>query len=95
IKEFSQRHDNCLFVCLLWHFFLCNELHKHAMFLVDSLWDCTRKRLHEWDRVSTMLLWDALTDCQKALLELLAITTTWVTQGQPPPRMEITPEAAA
>uniref|UniRef100_A0A803XU72 Uncharacterized protein n=1 Tax=Meleagris gallopavo TaxID=9103 RepID=A0A803XU72_MELGA len=53
IEEFSRRRYDRLSPGVLGG---VSELHEHATFLVDSLWDCTRKRLHERDRISTMLL---------------------------------------
>lgn len=34
----------------------CPQLHEHAAYLVDSLWDCAGPRLRDWETISALLL---------------------------------------
>uniref|UniRef100_A0A663F1J3 Uncharacterized protein n=1 Tax=Aquila chrysaetos chrysaetos TaxID=223781 RepID=A0A663F1J3_AQUCH len=40
------------FFRLLLAFFIESELHEHAAYLVDSLWDCAGPRLRDWETIS-------------------------------------------
>eukprot|EP00075_Anas_platyrhynchos_P013779 XP_027303032.1 LOW QUALITY PROTEIN: cohesin subunit SA-3-like [Anas platyrhynchos] len=69
--------DNRSFFRLLLTFFIESELHQHAAYLVDSLWDCAGTQLRDWDTAGGLLLEEApeeaLSDQQeKALVEILA-----------------------
>uniref|UniRef100_A0A674JSZ8 Cohesin subunit SCC3/SA HEAT-repeats domain-containing protein n=1 Tax=Terrapene triunguis TaxID=2587831 RepID=A0A674JSZ8_9SAUR len=33
-----------------------SELHEHAVYLVDSLWDCAAPLLKDWDGLTHLLL---------------------------------------
>ncbi|XP_054043779.1 LOW QUALITY PROTEIN: cohesin subunit SA-3-like, partial [Rissa tridactyla] len=81
--------DNRTFFRLLLTFFIESELHEHAAYLVDSLWDCAGPRLRDWETVGALLLEESpaegLSDRQeKALVEILAASATRVAEGQPP-----------
>uniref|UniRef100_A0A8C3KLF8 Cohesin subunit SCC3/SA HEAT-repeats domain-containing protein n=1 Tax=Calidris pygmaea TaxID=425635 RepID=A0A8C3KLF8_9CHAR len=52
----SQDGDNRTFFRLLLTFFIESELHEHAAYLVDSLWDCAGPRLRDWETISALLL---------------------------------------
>ncbi|XP_071588596.1 LOW QUALITY PROTEIN: cohesin subunit SA-3-like, partial [Heliangelus exortis] len=77
------------FFRLLLNFFLESELHEHAVYLVDSLWDCAGSQLEDWDTITSLLLekspHEALADRQeKALVEILAASVAQAAVGQPP-----------
>ncbi|KFR16107.1 Putative STAG3-like 1, partial [Opisthocomus hoazin] len=55
-RELSHDGDNRTFFRLLLAFFIESELHEHAAYLVDSLWDCAGPRLRDWDTISALLL---------------------------------------
>ncbi|KAM6307033.1 LOW QUALITY PROTEIN: cohesin subunit SA-3-like [Podargus strigoides] len=81
--------DNRTFFRLLLDFFIESELHEHAAYLVDSLWDCAGPRLRDWETISTLLLEESpsegLVDRQeKALVEILAASVVQAAEGQPP-----------
>ncbi|NXS55892.1 STAG3 protein, partial [Brachypteracias leptosomus] len=69
------------------------QLHEHAAYLVDSLWDCAGPRLRDWDTISALLLEESpegLGDRQeKALVEILAASVAQAAQGQPPVGREV------
>uniref|UniRef100_A0A8B9GH05 Cohesin subunit SCC3/SA HEAT-repeats domain-containing protein n=1 Tax=Amazona collaria TaxID=241587 RepID=A0A8B9GH05_9PSIT len=52
----SHSRDNRAFFQVLLTFFIEIELHEHAAYLVDSLWDCAGPRLRDWEIISALLL---------------------------------------
>ncbi|KAM9023158.1 cohesin subunit SA-3-like [Ara ararauna] len=52
----SYDRDNRAFFQVLLTFFIEIELHEHAAYLVDSLWDCAGPRLRDWETISALLL---------------------------------------
>ncbi|CAD7683959.1 unnamed protein product [Nyctereutes procyonoides] len=44
------------FFHLLLSFFVESELHDHAVYLVDSLWDCAGSQLKDWESLTSLLL---------------------------------------
>ncbi|XP_059009910.1 cohesin subunit SA-3 isoform X2 [Mustela lutreola] len=44
------------FFHLLLSFFVESELHDHAAYLVDSLWDCAGAQLKDWESLTSLLL---------------------------------------
>ncbi|NWU44058.1 STAG2 protein, partial [Hylia prasina] len=73
------------------HFFLESELHKHVVYLVDSLWDWAGKFLKDWECMTTLLLkngeevGEALSDAQEsALIEIILATVREAAEGHPP-----------
>ncbi|XP_069738559.1 cohesin subunit SA-3 [Phaenicophaeus curvirostris] len=89
-EEATGSGDNRVFFRLLLTFFIESELHEHAAYLVDSLWDCAGPRLRDWDTVSAFLLEESpsegLSDRQeKALVEILAASVVQAAEGEPPP----------
>ncbi|XP_054663991.1 cohesin subunit SA-3 isoform X1 [Grus americana] len=88
-REPSHDGDNRTFFRLLLAFFIESELHEHAAYLVDSLWDCAGPRLRDWETISALLLEESptkgLTDQQeKALVEILAASVVQAAEGQSP-----------
>ncbi|XP_061207839.1 cohesin subunit SA-3-like [Neopsephotus bourkii] len=85
----SHDRDNRTFFQALLTFFIEIELHEHAAYLVDSLWDCAGPRLRDWETISALLLEESpaegLGDQQeKALVEILAASVVQAAEGQPP-----------
>ncbi|XP_050194875.1 LOW QUALITY PROTEIN: cohesin subunit SA-3-like [Myiozetetes cayanensis] len=86
-KHGNGNGDNRTFFRRLVTFFLDTELHEHAAYLVDSLWDCAGPRLRDWDTATGLLLEHspALQDREeKALVEVVACSALQVAQGHPP-----------
>ncbi|XP_026981712.1 cohesin subunit SA-3 isoform X5 [Sagmatias obliquidens] len=51
----SPRSQRTFFHLLL-SFFVESELHYHAAYLVDSLWDCAGPQLKDWESLTSLLL---------------------------------------
>ncbi|XP_059691196.1 cohesin subunit SA-3 [Gavia stellata] len=88
-RELSHDGDNRTFFRLLLAFFIESELHEHAAYLVDSLWDCAGPRLRDWETISALLLEESPTEGladrqEKALVEILAASVVQAAEGQPP-----------
>ncbi|KAK4805299.1 hypothetical protein QYF61_005927, partial [Mycteria americana] len=88
-REPSRDRDNRTFFRLLLAFFIESELHEHAAYLVDSLWDCAGPRLRDWETISALLLEESPTEGladrqEKALVEILAASVVQAAEGQPP-----------
>ncbi|XP_009892748.1 PREDICTED: cohesin subunit SA-3, partial [Charadrius vociferus] len=88
-REPSRDGDNRTFFRLLLAFFIESELHEHAIYLVDSLWDCAGPRLRDWETISTLLLEESPTEGlvdqqEKALVEILAASAVRAAEGPPP-----------
>ncbi|XP_066064572.1 cohesin subunit SA-3 isoform X5 [Chamaea fasciata] len=87
-----QRHgagpgDNRSFFLRLVGFFLGSELHDHAAYLVDSLWDCAGSRLRDWDTAAGMLLAPGAgldLGQEQALVEILSCSGLRLCRGRPP-----------
>uniref|UniRef100_A0A8P0SSB5 Cohesin subunit SA-3 n=2 Tax=Canis lupus familiaris TaxID=9615 RepID=A0A8P0SSB5_CANLF len=65
------------FFHLLLSFFVESELHDHAAYLVDSLWDCAGSQLKDWESLTSLLLEkdQNLGDVQEStLIEILGLT---------------------
>uniref|UniRef100_A0A671NYA6 Cohesin subunit SA-2 n=1 Tax=Sinocyclocheilus anshuiensis TaxID=1608454 RepID=A0A671NYA6_9TELE len=72
-------------------FFLESELHEHAAYLVDSMWDCAGEILKDWECMISLLLdeplpgEEALTDRQEtALIEIMLCTIRQAAECHPP-----------
>uniref|UniRef100_A0AAR2KWM9 SCD domain-containing protein n=1 Tax=Pygocentrus nattereri TaxID=42514 RepID=A0AAR2KWM9_PYGNA len=72
-------------------FFLESELHEHAAYLVDSMWDCASELLKDWECMISLLLdeplpgEEALTDRQEtALIEIMLCTIRQAAECHPP-----------
>ncbi|XP_076996854.1 cohesin subunit SA-3 isoform X2 [Tamandua tetradactyla] len=79
----SQR----IFFQLLLSFFVESELHDHAAYLVDSLWDCASSQLKDWESLTSLLLEkdQNLGDVQEnTLIEILVSSVRQASEGHPP-----------
>ncbi|NXP54411.1 STAG2 protein, partial [Heliornis fulica] len=71
-------------------FFVESELHKHVVYLIDSLWDWAGKFLKDWECMTTLLLknaedGEALSDAhESALIEIILATVREAAEGHPP-----------
>ncbi|XP_064422599.1 cohesin subunit SA-2 isoform X1 [Latimeria chalumnae] len=72
-------------------FFLESELHEHAAYLVDSMWDCATDLLKDWECMASLLLEEPLngeeplTDRQEsALIEIMLCTIRQAAECHPP-----------
>ncbi|XP_058425143.1 cohesin subunit SA-3 [Diceros bicornis minor] len=75
------------FFHLLLSFFVESELHDHAAYLVDSLWDCAGSQLKNWESLTSLLLEkdQNLGDVQEStLIEILVSSVQQASEGHPP-----------
>ncbi|XP_030884481.1 cohesin subunit SA-3 [Leptonychotes weddellii] len=75
------------FFHLLLSFFVESELHDHAAYLVDSLWDCAASQLKDWESLTSLLLEkdQNLGDVQEStLIEILVSSVRQASEGHPP-----------
>ncbi|XP_036624728.1 cohesin subunit SA-3 [Trichosurus vulpecula] len=75
------------FFYLLLAFSMESELHDHAAYLVDSLWDCAGPQLKDWESLTGLLLEkdQSLGDVQEnTLIEILVSSARQATEGYPP-----------
>uniref|UniRef100_A0A8C0YZN1 Cohesin subunit SA n=1 Tax=Canis lupus familiaris TaxID=9615 RepID=A0A8C0YZN1_CANLF len=75
------------FFHLLLSFFVESELHDHAAYLVDSLWDCAGSQLKDWESLTSLLLEkdQNLGDVQEStLIEILVSSVRQASEGHPP-----------
>nr|XP_051703679.1 cohesin subunit SA-3 isoform X3 [Oryctolagus cuniculus] len=80
-------HARRTFFHLLLSFFVESELHDHAAYLVDSLWDCAGARLKDWESMTGLLLEkeQSLGDVQEStLIEILVSSARQAAEGHPP-----------
>ncbi|XP_030043058.1 cohesin subunit SA-3 isoform X2 [Microcaecilia unicolor] len=90
-KERGHRSPGGSFHRLLVAFFIESELHEHAAYLVDSLWDWTGPLLKDWEGMTDLLLEEA-TDGQEglgdrqesALTEIMVASMRQAIEGHPP-----------
>ncbi|KAH1164638.1 hypothetical protein KIL84_009508 [Mauremys mutica] len=78
-----------LYKKLLLAFFIQSELHEHAAYLVDSLWDCAAPLLKDWDGLTHLLLEGSPEEGwgdqqENALIEILVSSMRQATEGKPP-----------
>ncbi|XP_039622245.1 cohesin subunit SA-2 isoform X2 [Polypterus senegalus] len=90
-KRRGRQSLNANYVKTLVFFFLESELHEHAAYLVDSMWDCATELLKDWECMVSLLLEDplpgeeALTDRQEtALIEIMLCTIRQAAECHPP-----------
>uniref|UniRef100_A0A3Q2YKT1 Cohesin subunit SA n=1 Tax=Hippocampus comes TaxID=109280 RepID=A0A3Q2YKT1_HIPCM len=90
-KRRGRQSPNANLIKTTVFFFLESELHEHAAYLVDSLWDCGPELLKDWDCTISLLLDDpftgeeALTDRQEtALIEIMLCTVRQAAECHPP-----------
>ncbi|XP_027383801.1 cohesin subunit SA-3 isoform X6 [Bos indicus x Bos taurus] len=82
----SPRPQRTFFYLLL-SFFVESELHDHAAYLVDSLWDCAGPLLKDWESLTSLLLEkdQNLGDVQEStLIEILVSSVRQASEGHPP-----------
>ncbi|XP_037362874.1 cohesin subunit SA-3 isoform X3 [Talpa occidentalis] len=75
------------FFHLLLSFFVESELHDHAAYLVDSLWDCAGSQLKDWECLTSLLLEkdQNLGDVQEStLVEILVSSVRQASEAHPP-----------
>lgn len=86
----EEEHQQQTFARLkaLLQFYQESELHKHVVYLVDSLWDCGGALLKDWPTLTSTLLQDASshnTDFtlaeQAALVEILVASVRQASEG--------------
>ncbi|XP_053319856.1 cohesin subunit SA-3 [Spea bombifrons] len=86
-KDRSRRAPHSVFFKLLAAFFIESELHKHAAYLVDGLWECARPQLRDWECQTDLLLLeiDGMDDKQEsALIEILVSSLRQAAEGTSP-----------
>ncbi|XP_078612244.1 cohesin subunit SA-2-like isoform X5 [Branchiostoma floridae x Branchiostoma japonicum] len=89
-KRGKKRSPNTPLVRDLVQFFIESELHEHAAYLVDSLWE-TNEMLKDWECMTDLLLEEpgrgeeVLTDQQEtALVEIMTCCIRQASEGIPP-----------
>ncbi|XP_026233171.1 cohesin subunit SA-2 isoform X2 [Anabas testudineus] len=85
-NEEEEAHKQQTFTRLkaLLQFHQESELHKHVVYLVDSLWDCGGALLKDWSTLTSILLQDSpdLTQAQQAVLvEILVASVRQASEG--------------
>uniref|UniRef100_A0A9R1SS62 Cohesin subunit SA n=2 Tax=Cyprinus carpio TaxID=7962 RepID=A0A9R1SS62_CYPCA len=90
-KRRGRNSPNGNLIRMLVLFFLESELHEHAAYLVDSLWDSSQDLLKDWDCMVELLLEDpvqgeeVLGDRHEgALIELMVCTIRQAAEAHPP-----------
>uniref|UniRef100_A0A8B9HNR3 Cohesin subunit SA n=1 Tax=Astyanax mexicanus TaxID=7994 RepID=A0A8B9HNR3_ASTMX len=86
--EFLHRKNspNGNLIRMLVLFFLESELHEHAAYLVDSLWDSSQELLKDWDCMIELLLEEPVQgeEGTSALIELMVCTIRQAAEAHPP-----------
>ncbi|XP_041923279.1 cohesin subunit SA-1-like [Alosa sapidissima] len=90
-KRRGRNSANGNLVRMLVLFFLESELHEHAAYLVDSLWESSQDLLKDWECMTELLLEDpvqgeeVLGDRHEgALIELMVCTIRQAAEAHPP-----------
>uniref|UniRef100_A0A671YXE3 STAG2 cohesin complex component n=1 Tax=Sparus aurata TaxID=8175 RepID=A0A671YXE3_SPAAU len=90
-KRRGRQSPNANLIKTTVFFFLESELHEHAAYLVDSLWECGAELLKDWECMISLLLDDplpgeeALTERQEtALIEIMLCTVRQAAECHPP-----------
>uniref|UniRef100_A0AAY4EWZ2 SCD domain-containing protein n=1 Tax=Denticeps clupeoides TaxID=299321 RepID=A0AAY4EWZ2_9TELE len=90
-KRRGRNSPNGNLVRMLVLFFLESELHEHAAYLVDSLWDSSQDLLKDWECMTELLLEEALQGeevlgdrHESALIELMVCTIRQAAEAHPP-----------
>ncbi|XP_067853228.1 cohesin subunit SA-2 isoform X1 [Heptranchias perlo] len=91
VKRKGRQSPNAKLIKTLVFFFLESELHEHAAYLVDSMWDCATDLLKDWECMASLLLEEplngeeVLTDRQEsALVEIMLCTIRQTVECHPP-----------
>ncbi|KAI4804678.1 hypothetical protein KUCAC02_026297, partial [Chaenocephalus aceratus] len=90
-KRRGRSSPNGNLIRMLVLFFLESELHEHAAYLVDSLWESSQELLKDWECMTELLLEEpvqgeeVLSDRQEsALIELMVCTLRQAAEAHPP-----------
>ncbi|XP_078065184.1 cohesin subunit SA-1 isoform X1 [Mustelus asterias] len=90
-KSRGRHSPNGNLIKMLVLFFLESELHEHAAYLVDSLWESSQELLKDWECMVELLLEEpiqgeeGMTDRQEtALIELMVCTIRQAAEAHPP-----------
>ncbi|XP_044886035.1 cohesin subunit SA-1 isoform X3 [Mauremys mutica] len=90
-KRRGRNSPNGNLIRMLVLFFLESELHEHAAYLVDSLWESSQELLKDWECMTELLLEEpvqgeeAMSDRQEsALIELMVCTIRQAAEAHPP-----------
>ncbi|KAG9334166.1 hypothetical protein JZ751_009079, partial [Albula glossodonta] len=90
-KRRGRNSPNGNLIRMLVLFFLESELHEHAAYLVDSLWESSQELLKDWECMTELLLEEpvqgeeVLSDRQEsALIELTVCTIRQAAEAHPP-----------
>uniref|UniRef100_A0A8C2KSI5 Cohesin subunit SA n=1 Tax=Cyprinus carpio TaxID=7962 RepID=A0A8C2KSI5_CYPCA len=90
-KRRGRSSPNGNLIRMLVLFFLESELHEHAAYLVDSLWESSQELLKDWECMTELLLEEpvqgeeVLSDRQEsALIELTICTIRQAAEAHPP-----------
>ncbi|XP_023686294.1 cohesin subunit SA-2 isoform X1 [Paramormyrops kingsleyae] len=90
-KRRGRQSPNANLIKTTVFFFLESELHEHAAYLVDSMWECASDILKDWECMISLLLdeplpgEEALTDRQEtALIEIMLCTIRQASECHPP-----------
>ncbi|MGH0160366.1 UNVERIFIED_CONTAM: hypothetical protein FKN15_065391 [Acipenser sinensis] len=90
-KRRGRNSPNGNLIRMLVLFFLESELHEHAAYLVDSLWESSQELLKDWECMTELLVEEAvqgeevLSDRQEtALIELMMCTIRQAAEAHPP-----------
>uniref|UniRef100_A0A8D0APE8 Cohesin subunit SA n=1 Tax=Sander lucioperca TaxID=283035 RepID=A0A8D0APE8_SANLU len=87
-KRRGRSSPNGNLIRMLVLFFLESELHEHAAYLVDSLWESSQELLKDWECMTELLLEEAVQgeeDRQEsALIELMVCTIRQAAEAHPP-----------
>uniref|UniRef100_A0AAR2L6E5 Cohesin subunit SA n=1 Tax=Pygocentrus nattereri TaxID=42514 RepID=A0AAR2L6E5_PYGNA len=90
-KRRGRNSPNGNLIRMLVLFFLESELHEHAAYLVDSLWDSSQELLKDWDCMIELLLEEPVQGeevlgdrHESALIELMVCTIRQAAEAHPP-----------
>ncbi|KAG7238797.1 hypothetical protein INR49_030341, partial [Caranx melampygus] len=84
-EEEAHKQQTSARLKALLNFYQQSELHKHVVYLVDSLWDCAGALLKDWATLTSILLQDhspGLTLAEQAVLvEILVASVRQASEG--------------
>uniref|UniRef100_A0A7N8WRS6 Cohesin subunit SA n=1 Tax=Mastacembelus armatus TaxID=205130 RepID=A0A7N8WRS6_9TELE len=83
-EEEAHKQQTLARLKALLQFYQESELHKHVVYLVDSLWDCGGALLKDWPTLTSILLQDSpgLTQAEEAVLvEILVASVRQASEG--------------
>ncbi|XP_074551009.1 cohesin subunit SA-2 [Halichoeres trimaculatus] len=85
-QEEEQKHQTLTRIKALLQFYQRSQLHRHVVYLVDSLWDCGGALLKDWSTLTSVLLQESqsqgLTREEEAVLvEVLVASVRQASEG--------------